>query len=127
MPFDWTNYLRLAENLAREPDDASLRTAISRAYYFAFNIAFTRAKSTTGESPHEESVHKWCWDKYRKSPDPTSMKLGVSGDRMKLRRVRADYNSADIHRIGDEAQRTVEDAREFQADFARLDPRHPTR
>ena len=39
MPFDWTEYARLAEELGTRPDEASLRTAISRAYYSVYHQA----------------------------------------------------------------------------------------
>lgn len=32
--FDWSGYLDLALELQKRPDEASLRSAISRAYYF---------------------------------------------------------------------------------------------
>ena len=39
MPFDWTEYARLAEELGTRADEASLRTAISRAYYSVYHQA----------------------------------------------------------------------------------------
>ena len=69
MPFEWAMYLTLAEELATRPDEASQRTAISRAYYFVFNLAFARAESTAGRCPVKEGRHAWCWNKYMQSPD----------------------------------------------------------
>ena len=43
MPFDWNEFLTLARELAAKTDDASKRTAISRAYYCVFNLATARA------------------------------------------------------------------------------------
>ena len=41
MPFDWNGYLELAETLTKvEANESALRTAISRAYYSAYNQAF---------------------------------------------------------------------------------------
>jgi hypothetical protein len=34
MPFDWNDFLSLARQLARSADEASKRTAKSRAYYY---------------------------------------------------------------------------------------------
>lgn len=127
MPFDWIHYLTLAKELANRPDDASKRTAISRAYYFVFNIAYARAEITAGPIPGEYGYHKWCWDKYRNTPDPACKKLGIDGQRMQGRRRRVDYEKADIHRLDDEVLRTLEDARQFQIDFGNLPARYPLR
>ena len=125
MPFDWNEYLVLARQLALAGDDASKRTAISRAYYFVFNIAFARAEATAGRYPGGESSHKWCWDRYESTPDPSCRKLGIDGGRMKRRRVRVDYKPADIPRIDDEVRRMLMEAQQFRADLAALNPRYP--
>jgi uncharacterized protein (UPF0332 family) len=39
MTFDWNEYLRLAQSLAEDEGDAARRSAVSRAYYAAFNRA----------------------------------------------------------------------------------------
>src|SRR2546426_2609198 len=83
MPFDWNNYLALAEELATRVDDASKRTAISRAYYCVFNLAFARAELTAGPRPRNESYHRWCWSQYEKTADLQCKQLGVDGSRMR--------------------------------------------
>src|SRR5712691_8074455 len=94
MPFDWNNFLVLADELAtRVDDEASKRTAISRAYYCMFNLAFARAESTAGPYPGDQSSHNWCWGKYQATPDPTCQQLGNDGQRMKRLRVNADYDT----------------------------------
>ncbi len=75
MPFDWNNYLTLAEELAARTDDAAKRTAISRAYYCVFNLAFVRAESTAGRYPGGVGYHDWCWSKYMGTPDTFCKKL----------------------------------------------------
>lgn len=125
MPFDWNEYLVLARQLAAAQDDASKRSAISRAYYFVFNVAFARAENTAGRHPGGESFHKWCWDKYRNTPDVSCQRLGIDGDRMKRRRVKVDYKAADIPRLDDEVRRMLVDAQQFSATLAALNPRYP--
>jgi hypothetical protein len=125
MPFNWNDYLTLAEQLATMPDEAAKRTAISRAYYCVFNLAFARAELNAGPWPGAETMHKWCWSKYRATPDPSCRKLGIDGDRMKAKRVRADYKPADIPRLDDEVGRMLEEARQFQTAFQALPPRFP--
>src|SRR5713226_3190713 len=105
MPFDWNNYLALAEELATRTDEASKRTAISRAYYCVFNLAFAQAESTAGPRPRGEHYHEWCWSKYENTPDPSCQQLGIDGRRMKSRRVRADYYAGDFRRLDDEVKR----------------------
>jgi hypothetical protein len=125
MPFDWNEYLVLARQLAAANDDASKRSAISRAYYFVFNIAFARAEATAGRHPKGETFHKWCWDKYRNTPDMNCRKLGIDGEHMKYRRVKVDYKSADIPRLDDEVRRMLLEAQQFRANLAALNPRYP--
>ncbi len=125
MAFDWNNFLVLAEELGARADDASRRTAISRAYYFAFNLAFARAESTAGARPVGEASHYWCWNKYAATPDWDCKRLANLGRRMKYWRVRADYKSGEIPRLADEVQRILVEARQFPADLAALNPRFP--
>jgi hypothetical protein len=125
MPFDWTNYLILAEDLAEKPDEASKRTAISRAYYFVYNIASDRDLANGGRFPGGESSHHWCWNKYQKGPDPTCIQLGINGQRMKARREWADYKKVHKPRIDDEVQLMLQEVRDFQRDFGNLPPRFP--
>ena len=87
MSFDWADYLKLAEALTRDPsspgpEEASLRTAISRAYYAAYRSASNLAASRT-----------WLWyspssrpnsSRSHRSPSPTfgsvqSTYVGVTG------------------------------------------------
>lgn len=125
MPFDWNEYLRLARQLATAGDEASKRSAISRAYYFVFNIAFARAEATAGRFPGGETSHKWCWDRYEKTPDANCKLLGLDGTRMKRLRVKADYKSIDIPRIDDEVRRVLQQAQQFRASLDALNPRFP--
>jgi hypothetical protein len=128
MPFDWNNFLVLAEELSTRVDEASKRTAISRAYYFVFHLAFARAESTAGHFPGGGNSHQWCWDKYQitaaNTRDRLSDQIWLLGDRMKRRRNKADYND-DMPRLVDDLNRTLEEARRFPAELAALDPRYP--
>jgi hypothetical protein len=125
MPFNWNDFLPLAQQLATSTDDASKRTAISRAYYCVFNLAFARAESTGCRYARGEGYHQWCWRKYSETPDSSCRKLGVDGKRMLARRVRADYDAREIPRLGDTALRTVADAQQSLAALGALNPRYP--
>jgi uncharacterized protein (UPF0332 family) len=128
MPFDWTNFFVLAEDLARNNDEASKRSAISRAYYFVFHLAFARAESTAGQYRAGEPSHQWCWDKYANTyvatRDRVCNQIWLAGDRMKRSRMKADYKD-EIPRLDDEVTRTLEEARQFPDQLAALDPRYP--
>lgn len=43
--FSWSDYLSLAEELGKSVDEASLRTAVSRIYYYVYHLALSRAES----------------------------------------------------------------------------------
>ena len=126
MPFDWANYLILAQQLATKADEASMRTAISRAYYCVFNIAFARAESTVGKKSVGETFHKWCWDQCKNTPDQVCRQLGIDGERMKWKRVKVDYYKADIPRLDDEVKRMLQEAGQFLQDLGNLNPRYPS-
>lgn len=127
MPFDFNNYLTVAEELATRADEGSKRSAISRAYYSAYHLAFSRAERTVGPYPRNagKSFHQWCWEQYGKTPDVSCQQLGTNGERMKRLRVKADYKSADIPRLNEQVERILQDARQFRADIAALNPLHP--
>lgn len=125
MPFDWNEFLTLAEQLATRPDDASKRTAISRAYYCVFNLAFARAETTVGPKPQDATYHAWCWNQYTRSGNRSCKQLGLDGDRMKKLRVKADYKNGDIHRLGERVQGMLTDAHQFVTDLDALDPNFP--
>jgi hypothetical protein len=67
--FDWTSYFVLARELAKRPEEASRRTAVSRAYYAIFNkarlllegegtvVSSTGGRTTTSGAPWR--VLKW--------------------------------------------------------------------
>jgi hypothetical protein len=125
MPFQWKDFLAVAQRLAKETDDASRRTAIGRAYYSIFNVALEQAQKVTGDYSFKPQAHAWCWERYSQSTDMACKRLGVLGERMKRERVKADYRAADIKRIDDDVQRALEGAEVFFETFSKLDPTHP--
>ncbi len=121
--FSWDEYLKLAQQLAVQTDEASKRSAISRAYYFVFQVARDRATRNGLSLPYSGSVHKMTWDCFASSPDPECKKLGLLGLRLRDRRNKADYDLAYRGRIAEEALSTVTDAAGFAARVSRL-PTH---
>jgi hypothetical protein len=45
MPFDWFEYLQLADELGERAEEGALRSAISRAYYYVYHQALERAEA----------------------------------------------------------------------------------
>ena len=93
MVFDWAKYLVLAEELAmRITDEASLRSAISRAYYAAFCPARNRLLQEGEEIPKTGDAHTIVWTKYRESTQKHRRYIGITGDRLRRSRNKADYD-----------------------------------
>ena len=76
--FDGRNFLNLAGELAsRADDEASLRTAISRAYYAAFWVARAAYRPDAPSAPHGK-----LWSRLRQAPGIEERRIGVAGDRL---------------------------------------------
>jgi hypothetical protein len=124
-PFNWSEYLRLAEELgSRTGDEAALRTAISRAYYYVFHLALDRAKGNGFVTMSGESTHLQLWRLFTTSPEPSCLSLGQIAIRLKEKRERADYNDY-FARITEEIPPVLEDARRFATLLSALAPRFP--
>lgn len=123
-PFNWTGYFKLAEELARRPDEASLRSAISRAYYYIYHLALTRAEANDFVALSGEATHSQSWRVFSHSPEPGCMKLAQIASRLKEKRERADYRPY-YARLGEDVPEMLADAEEFAARLGRLHPRHP--
>jgi uncharacterized protein (UPF0332 family) len=110
--FSWRTYLRLAESLV-EPssgrDEAALRSAASRAYYAAFNLALEwAAAESIDTSPHDDECgnsHQACWRAFREHGDKNLRKVGTEGRDLRDIRVQADYHSylSDPEALAEEA------------------------
>lgn len=123
--FDWGGYLTLATTLARETDEASRRTAVSRAYYYVYHLARARADSN-GFTPTRGGIHTQTWGFYQNSPDAQCKELALLGGRMQTRREKADYEPL-YPRLDEEVADMLGNARAFAEKLARIDVRHPNR
>lgn len=90
--FDWTEYLVFAKELSERPDEAALRTAISRAYYAAFNRAraYCIAKGISVPESLDNTRHKVVWDALL-NRGRTLAGAQANGTRLKRKRIDADY------------------------------------
>jgi uncharacterized protein (UPF0332 family) len=123
-PFDWSEYLKLAEELAARNEEACLRSSLSRAYYCVYNLARTRAERNGFVSVQGESIHGQLWRLFSQSPEPECIYLGQIALRLKEKREKADYKPV-YHRIEEEVPQVLSEAQDFAARLERLAPRHP--
>jgi uncharacterized protein (UPF0332 family) len=121
-PFDWAEYLRLATDLARNSDEASHRTSISRAYYSVYHAASALA-ILNGYQPGEKS-HNKLWKLYAKDQNRNSRRLAQWGNTMKFIRELADYN-ATVPRVPDQMSQQLTYANNFLTLLAALPPNVP--
>jgi hypothetical protein len=137
MPFNFNEYLTLAIELGARPEEAAKRSSISRAYYTVFHLANPRAETRVGpwrkrKDPdriqrHKDlSSHEWCWHQYIHTNDLGCRSIGLIGQRMKWRRVIADYKNADNPGLATDVERQITDAQQFQTDFAALNATFPS-
>jgi len=96
--FDWPDYLELAEELGESSDnEAKMRSSISRAYYAAYcNARNYMIEKDHNQIPKDESVHQYVinyfWGfKHESIKTHTRREIGIILDRMKKRRINADY------------------------------------
>jgi len=83
--FDWSEYLTLANQLAANNDEASHRSAMSRAYYCVYHKATERAVAS---GCHDPKTHVGVWNLYSNNQnDRACLKLARMGDRMKKERA----------------------------------------
>ena len=92
MPFDWTEYARLAGELRTRGDEASLRTAISRAYYSVYHQARDYLLAEGIQLSKYDSSHKVVWNGYTRIGGTSCRAVGLNGERLNDNRTRADYD-----------------------------------
>jgi uncharacterized protein (UPF0332 family) len=114
MPFDWTEYARLAEELRTGGDEASLRTAISRMYYSVFHQARDYLLSEGIQLSRADSSHKVVWNGY-KNLGGSCRAVGLNGERLNDNRTRADYENPlkSIEKLVEETFRMAENIRVY--------------
>ena len=123
-PFDWSRYFSLAEELAKRPDESALRSALSRAYYYVYHLAFTRAQINGFKVLAGEGTHQQLWRFFGASPEPDCQKLAQIAARLKEKRERADYEDY-YSRLAEEVPVILANDRDFEIRLQRLNSRHP--
>lgn len=123
-PFDWSGYLSLAEELGDRPDRASLRSAISRTYYYVYHLGLKRAEDNGFKALRGEATHSQLWRLFDASPEPACKTIGRIAGRLKGKRQRADYDTY-YPRLDEEVLGVIADARDFVSRLDRLPFRFP--
>ena len=118
--FDWSDYLALATTLSGNADEASQRSAISRAYYASFHAATLHAKG----NGYNERSHGRLWKTYQADADLNAKRLSALGNQMKRAREDADY-VAQVARVGDVVTTQLATATQFAAVLALLPSNSP--
>lgn len=96
MPFDWNEYLKLAQELLGNDEviadeDSKRRSAISRAYYSSFCNARNFLKDVYGEDvPEDTDAHRFVKETLQRN---SNFDLRIAGT--KLGTLRVDRNKAD--------------------------------
>ena len=96
MPFDWTGYRSVAESLKDKGDEASHRSAISRAYYYAYHQAVNFLAEHHGFQ-HSEArpAHDQVWREFEHK-GLTYKEVWFKGNQLKSLRVDADYRATAV-------------------------------
>ena len=117
MSFNWADFLTLAGALVRDPnspgpEEASVRSAISRAYYAAFRVARNFGRDRGEFTPTETGRDHWLVKHhFMLSSDRTRQKVGLDLDRLYDYRTSADYDDVLVGRPISLAQSSVAVAR----------------
>lgn len=90
--FDWATLLNLAEELAQRPDEASQRSAVSRAYYAAFCSARNKLRDKNEFTPTGRGKdHDNVWELLQTSAHKERRRIGCLGNGLKIMRGKVDY------------------------------------
>ena len=119
-PFNWNEYLTLARILSTNGDEASQRTATSRAYYAAFHAATLHAKRNS----YAERSHGRLWKTYSSDADINAKRISALGNQMKKAREDADYEAA-VPRISEIMTQQLTHANEFATLLAQVPATSP--
>lgn len=118
--FDWSDYLRLADELAAvTSDEAALRTAIGRAYYAAYGRAAEHllARSLLAQ---RAITHRKVWYAFQDPSNQDRWSIWRYGILLKEQREKADYRRTFQGSLTQAAQDSVRRATEVLTLLDRL-------
>ena len=99
MKFDWSEYFNLAKELAETSKEAELRSAVTRAYYYAFGLAGNYLRDIQQDpklwrhKTYDIKAHKYVAEKfiYNQSKSQIMIEIGKDLTRLRIMRNKADY------------------------------------
>jgi hypothetical protein len=122
---NWDGYIALADNLAKRGSEVMDRTAVSRAYYGAFNLS-RRWLEANGTRIDHHRAHRQVWDTFRvadRASAPTRddwILVGNLGNSLRGFRNEVDYADLVLELDGRVID-AVEDARRILSLLPQLD------
>jgi uncharacterized protein (UPF0332 family) len=129
MSFGWSEYLKVARELAGQPTDlpspeAKKRCAISRAYYAAFCSArnYLRDKDNDPDIPVGGNAHGYVRRQFKISKDRVRREIGEYLARLVAKRNIVDYDDeiADLPNLDDETYLALNWSQQVISDLSRL-------
>jgi hypothetical protein len=88
MAFDWNEYMKLASELRETKQEAYMRSAISRSYYGAYNIARSYLKAKKRDWQIQEHTQLWS----QVGRVSRNIEIQTLGQRVRKIRRKADYD-----------------------------------
>ena len=111
MTFSWEEYLVLAKELSRKGGEAAMRSAISRAYYAAYQTA-RRHKGSRNAMATQSGSHGAVWRALKESGNRDWRRAGNQGQDILEYRRQADYDD-DVSGLTPMMYRTLRIAEEI--------------
>jgi len=109
--FSWGEFIDLAIRLrADEANEASHRSAISRAYYGAYHAASAFVRAREFYPPGQPLTHDLVWRLIRNAAFPNSAEIAKLGFDLKDARIGADYRNPFPGDLGREADDAIANA-----------------
>ena len=112
MAFDWIKYLTLARELVARNEEEFLRSAVSRAYYAAYNLALAYCNTNNIQILHNHGSHEDLWDAFLRQGDLILDIVQAKGDRLRIRRTKADYH-ATVSGLVSMAEQSLQDSHDI--------------
>lgn len=106
MPYDFREFLALAEELARRDSEAAHRSAISRAYYAVYHESFRSAVARTQRLQDFWGQHKRFWDEMKRR-EPALATIAEAGEALRQVRSSADYDRPHPFSPGEARQQAI--------------------
>jgi uncharacterized protein (UPF0332 family) len=124
MPFEWPEFLTLAEGLSKRNDEAALRTAVSRAYYYVYHLGRQRILDNGFHFNKGADTHKQVWEKFAADVDFRCRKLNSLAKMLHDKRKQADYDIP-YPMVEKEFPALLDIAKRFASDLNAIDKRLP--